>query len=109
MTDVIVVNGVKQSNLVKVADGCSSPVIGACSNMFTLQKALADIMTILEKYKYLKGLTLAWIGPSSTLCNTYLCLLPLFGVNIRYCCLCSVRTSLSFMVLIKQKIDKIYF
>lgn len=90
MTDAIVVNGLKQSNLVKLADGSCSPVIGACSNIFALQKALADVMTILERYKYLKGLTLAWVGPSSTLCNTYLCLMPMFGINVRYCCLCAV-------------------
>ena len=54
----------------KIAKNSSVPVINGLSNSFHPCQTLADLMTIKEKKKKLKGLKVAWIGDGNNVCNS---------------------------------------
>ena len=54
----------------KLAKHSSVPVINGLSNSFHPCQILADLMTIKEKKKKLKGLKIAWIGDGNNVCNS---------------------------------------
>ena len=54
----------------KIAKNSSVPVINGLSNSFHPCQTLADLMTIKEKKKKLKGLKIAWIGDGNNVCNS---------------------------------------
>lgn len=54
----------------KLAKHSSVPVINGLSNSFHPCQILADLMTIKEEKKKLKGLKIAWIGDGNNVCNS---------------------------------------
>ncbi|MCH7968944.1 MAG: ornithine carbamoyltransferase [Thaumarchaeota archaeon] len=54
----------------KIAKNSSVPVINGLSNSYHPCQTLADLMTIKEKKKKLKGLKVAWIGDGNNVCNS---------------------------------------
>ena len=54
----------------KLAKHSSVPVINGLSDSFHPCQILADLMTIKEKKKKLKGLKIAWIGDGNNVCNS---------------------------------------
>ncbi len=54
----------------KLAKHSSVPVINGLSNSFHPCQILADLMTIKEKKKKLKGLKIAWVGDGNNVCNS---------------------------------------
>jgi ornithine carbamoyltransferase len=55
-----------------LADSASIPVINGLSNTFHPCQILADLLTIQEYKKKMKGLNLAWIGDGNNVCNDLL-------------------------------------
>ncbi len=53
-----------------LAKNSSIPVINGLSNSFHPCQTLADLMTIKEKKRKLKGLKIAWIGDGNNVCNS---------------------------------------
>lgn len=90
LTDLFVLHGIHNDVVTKFAMNSTVPVFPATSNVHSLQKVLSDLMTLQEKFRRLKGLKMAWIGPPIPTLNTYLLLCPIFGININYLCLCAV-------------------
>lgn len=99
LTDLIIVNGCHQSILPKLADGSGAPVICLSSNMFSILQSLAFLMTIQEKFGKLNHIKLAWIGPSSPLCNTILSVFPMFGVDLKIFCICAVSFLIDYVFI----------
>ncbi|KAK6622363.1 hypothetical protein RUM44_002174 [Polyplax serrata] len=89
LTDLFVLHGIHNDVVTKFAMNSTVPVFPATSNVHSLQKVLSDLMTLQEKFRRLKGLKMAWIGPPIPTLNTYLLLCPIFGININYLCLCA--------------------
>ena len=54
----------------KLAKHSSVPVINGLSDSFHPCQILADLMTIKEKKKKLKGLKIAWVGDGNNVCNS---------------------------------------
>lgn len=75
------------------------PVINMRTCRFIIPQALGDLMTFQDYYGYLKNLNLAWIGSPCPVFNTYLCIAPRLGINIRYCASCNKGNSMSPMYL----------
>ena len=60
--DAIVARVYRQSDLVEMARYADVPVINALSDMYHPCQIVADLYTMLEKFGYLKGLKVAYIG-----------------------------------------------
>lgn len=62
------------------------PVINGLSDSHHPCQALADLLTLKEKFKELKGLTLTYIGDGNNVLHSLLVLAPLVGVNVHFAC-----------------------
>ena len=69
-TDCIMARVYDHDLLEKLSEHSSVPVINGLSDSFHPCQILADIMTIKEKKKKLKGLKIAWIGDGNNVCNS---------------------------------------
>ena len=68
--DVIMARVYDHDILDELSQYASVPVINGLSNLYHPCQILADLMTIKEKKKKLKGLKIAWIGDGNNVCNS---------------------------------------
>ncbi|MEI6790616.1 MAG: ornithine carbamoyltransferase [Myxococcaceae bacterium] len=74
------------NNLLRMAKVSSIPIINALSEGHHPCQILADLLTLKEKFRQLKGLKLAYIGDGNNILNSLLLLAPRVGVEVHYCC-----------------------
>ena len=79
----IVARVYEQRVLEEMAQNISIPVINALSDKFHPCQALADFLTLEEKFGSLKGLKLAYVGDGNNVCNSLIFLAARLGVNLR--------------------------
>jgi len=79
----IVARVYEQRVLEEMAQNISIPVINALSDKFHPCQALADFLTLEEKFGSLKGLRLAYVGDGNNVCNSLIFLAARLGVNLR--------------------------
>lgn len=70
----------------RMAEASRVPVINGLSQFHHPCQIFADLMTLKEIYRDLKGLTLTYVGDGNNILHSLLLLAPPLGVNIRYCC-----------------------
>jgi ornithine carbamoyltransferase len=70
----------------KLASFASIPIINGLSDTFHPCQILADLLTIQENKKELKGLRLAWIGDGDNVCNDLLLGCAKTGINVTAAC-----------------------
>lgn len=70
----------------KLAGHASVPVINGLSDLFHPCQVLADLMTIQEQKKQLKGLQLAWLGDGDNVCNDLMLGCAKTGINMTAAC-----------------------
>ena len=80
--DVIMARVYDQKILEILAKNSVVPVINGLSNSFHPCQTLADLMTIKERKKKLKGLKVAWIGDGNNVCNSLIYGCSKTGINI---------------------------
>jgi ornithine carbamoyltransferase len=81
-TDCIMARVYDHSQLEKLSQFASIPVINGLSDSFHPCQILADFMTIKEKKKKFAGLKIAWIGDGNNVCNSMIYGCALAGVKI---------------------------
>lgn len=81
-TDCIMARVYDHSQLEKLSQFASIPVINGLSDSFHPCQILADFMTIKEKKKNFAGLKIAWIGDGNNVCNSMIYGCALAGVKI---------------------------
>jgi ornithine carbamoyltransferase len=69
-----------------LADYASIPVINGLSDAFHPCQILADLMTIQEHKKKLKGLSLAWLGDGDNVCNDLMLACAKMGISMTVAC-----------------------
>lgn len=69
-----------------LADYASIPVINGLSDAYHPCQILADLLTIQERKKKLKGLSLAWIGDGNNVCNDLLLGCAKMGISMTAAC-----------------------
>ena len=80
--DAIVLRTFEHKNVLEMAKYASIPVINGLSDFSHPCQALADIYTIREKLKKLKGVTLVYVGDGNNVCNSLLFACSKMGMNI---------------------------
>lgn len=80
--DAIMARVYDQKILEILAKNSDVPVINGLSNSFHPCQTLADLMTIKEKKKKLKGLKIAWIGDGNNVCNSLIYGCSKTGISI---------------------------
>lgn len=82
--DGIVLRTYAHKNLIEMAKYAGVPVINGLSDFSHPCQALADVYTIKEKLKKLKGITLAYVGDGNNVCNSllYACAKTRLSMNV---------------------------
>lgn len=80
--DGIVLRTFEHKNILELAGYAAVPVINGLSDLLHPCQALADIYTVRENFKKIKGITVAYIGDGNNVCNSLLHACVKTGVNI---------------------------
>ena len=96
MCDVVMIRTFEQDIIERFANNSRVPVINGLTNEYHPCQILADIFTFTEKRGPIKGKTVAWIGDSNNVCNTWLQAAELLDFNVR------VSTPIGYEVKIER-------
>ena len=72
MCDLVMIRTFEQSIIERFAAHSRVPVINGLTNEYHPCQILADIFTFIEHRGSIRGRTVAWIGDSNNMCNTWL-------------------------------------
>ena len=96
MCDIVMIRTFEQDIIERFANNSRVPVINGLTNEYHPCQILADIFTFIEKRGPIKGKTVAWIGDSNNVCNTWLQAAELLDFNVH------VSTPIGYEVEIKR-------
>lgn len=74
------------SNLERMAAKATIPLINGLSDSHHPCQALADLLTMYQRFGKLKGLKLCYIGDGNNVLHSLLLLAPFLGVDVHYAC-----------------------
>jgi ornithine carbamoyltransferase len=82
MVDIIMIRTFEQSIIERFSSNSRVPVINGLTNEYHPCQIMADIYTYVEHRSSLRGRTVAWIGDSNNVCNTWLQAASIFGFKV---------------------------
>jgi len=82
MCDIVMIRTFEQDTLARFAGHSRVPVINGLTNEYHPCQILADIYTFIEQRGSIRGKTVAWIGDSNNVCNTWLQAAEVFDFNV---------------------------
>ncbi len=82
MSDVVMIRTFEQEIIERFARHSRVPVINGLTNEYHPCQILADIYTYIEQRGSIQGKTVAWIGDSNNVCNTWLQAAEVFDFNV---------------------------
>ena len=82
MCDVIMLRTFEQDIIDRFAANSRVPVINGLTNEYHPCQTLADVYTFIERRGPMQGRTVAWIGDSNNVCNTWLQAAALFDFRL---------------------------
>ena len=82
MSDVVMIRTFEQEIIERFASHSRVPVINGLTNEYHPCQILADIYTYVEHRGSIQGKTVAWIGDSNNMCNTWLQAAEIFDFNV---------------------------
>ena len=82
MVDVVMIRTFEQTIIERFAAHSRVPVINGLTNEYHPCQILADIYTYVEHRGSIRGRTVAWIGDSNNVCNTWLQAATILGFTV---------------------------
>ena len=82
MSDIVMIRTFEQDIIERFARNSRVPVINGLTNEYHPCQILADIYTFIEHRGCIKGKTVAWIGDSNNMCNTWLQAAEILDFNV---------------------------
>ncbi|MDR0480913.1 MAG: ornithine carbamoyltransferase [Gallionellaceae bacterium] len=82
MSDIVMIRTFEQSIIERFAAHSRVPVINGLTNEYHPCQVLADIYTWIEQRGSIQGKTVAWIGDSNNMCNTWLQAAEILDFNV---------------------------
>jgi ornithine carbamoyltransferase len=82
MVDIVMIRTFEQDIIERFAAHSRVPVINGLTNEYHPCQILADIYTYIERRGAIQGKTIAWIGDSNNMCNTWLQAAEIFDFNV---------------------------
>ena len=82
MSDIVMIRTFEQDIIERFAANSRVPVINGLTNEYHPCQILADIFTFIEHRGPIKGKTVAWIGDSNNVCNTWLQAAEVLDFNV---------------------------
>jgi ornithine carbamoyltransferase len=83
MCDIVMIRTFEQEIIERFAGHSRVPVINGLTNEYHPCQILADIFTFIEHRGDIRGKTVAWIGDSNNVCNTWLQAAEVFDFTVR--------------------------
>ena len=82
MSDIVMIRTFEQEIIERFAANSRVPVINGLTNEYHPCQILADILTFIECHGSIQGKTVAWIGDSNNVCNTWLQAAEVLDFNV---------------------------
>jgi ornithine carbamoyltransferase len=82
MVDIVMIRTFEQAIIEKFAEHSRVPVVNGLTNEYHPCQILGDIYTFVEHRGSIHGKTVAWIGDSNNVCNTWLQAAEVFDFNV---------------------------
>ena len=82
MSDVVMIRTFEQEIIDRFAANSRVPLINGLTNEYHPCQILADIYTFIEHRGSIKGKTVAWVGDSNNMCNTWLQAAEVLDFNV---------------------------
>jgi len=82
MCDIVMIRTFEQGIIERFAAHSRVPVINGLTNEYHPCQVLADIFTFVEQRGSIRGRTVAWIGDSNNVCNTWLQAAEVLDFNV---------------------------
>ena len=82
MVDIVMIRTFEQDIIERFAAHSRVPVINGLTNEYHPCQVLADIFTFIEHHGSIQGKTVAWIGDSNNMCNTWLQAAEVLDFNV---------------------------
>jgi ornithine carbamoyltransferase len=82
MSDIVMIRTYEQEIIERFAGHSRVPVINGLTNEYHPCQILADIFTFIEHRGAIQGRTVAWIGDSNNVCNTWLQAAEIFDFKV---------------------------
>lgn len=82
MSDLVMIRTYEQEIIERFAANSRVPVINGLTNEYHPCQILADIFTYIEQKGSIQGKTVAWIGDSNNMCNTWLQAAEMLDFNV---------------------------
>jgi ornithine carbamoyltransferase len=82
MVDIVMIRTFEQAIIQRFSEHSRVPVVNGLTNEYHPCQILGDIYTFLEHRGSIRGKTVAWIGDSNNVCNTWLQAAEVFDFNV---------------------------
>jgi ornithine carbamoyltransferase len=82
MSDIVMIRTFEQEIIERFAANSRVPVVNGLTNEYHPCQILADIFTYIEQRGSIQGKTVAWIGDSNNVCNTWLQAAEVLDFNV---------------------------
>jgi ornithine carbamoyltransferase len=82
MVDIVMIRTFEQAIIEKFSEHSRVPVVNGLTNEYHPCQILGDIYTFFEHRGSIRGKTVAWIGDSNNVCNTWLQAAEVFDFNV---------------------------
>ena len=82
MVDIVMIRTFEQAIIERFAEHSRVPVVNGLTNEYHPCQILGDLYTFVENRGSIRGKTVAWIGDSNNVCNTWLQAAEVFDFNV---------------------------